>query len=882
MRRLDHRPPARRRLSIPSAPAAVAVAAAVGGDRRRVRSDGADIRLTSLFVAALDSLGHPFGEPSGFAVVATGGYGRRELAPASDLDVVLLHDNRSVASTTESVAAVAERLWYPLWDDGVRLDHSVRTVTDAREAAANDLRTALSLLDARHVVGDPALTLTLRTTLLADWRSAARTRLPGLRAMALERARTFGDLAHAQAPDLKEAHGGLRDLVILDALVASWLVDVPHRKIDAARELLLDVRDALHAVTGRAADRLGPDDQPDVAAALGMTDRTELLRAVSGAARTVALTSDVTWRRVAVLLRGRRNRRTDPGRPEVVGPPGPVLVPLAPGVAVHDEEVVLARGADPVTDPVLVLRAAAAAARAGLPVAPATLDRLAGAEPPPAPWPEPYRDALVDLLGAGPGLVTVAELLDDRGILGRWLPAWDLIRCLPSSSPVHRWTVDRHSLGTAVGAAELVRRVARPDLLLLAALLHDLGKGVPLPTGAPPGGPGAPGDDDPTDHSVTGAPVAAGVARMIGLPETDVRTVAALVRHHLLLADTATRRDLDDPATAAGVARILRAAAGDSPGQAVALVDLLAALTEADARATGPAAWSPWRAGLILRLADDVQARFGGVAAAAPAPGQGRLRALLAELAPQVCDSEPVVLLGADGRGRPDAETEVDRPDPGRTSWDLTVLAPDRPGLLAVVAGVLTSDRFSLRSAVVTTDGTTALVQCVVARRPEEPPDPVRVRQLLTRALAGRLDLAGRLASRETGAPSGAPPVVAVVPAASASATVLEVRAADRPGLLYRVCSTISDAGGQLRSAHASTLGGDVVDVFYVVGPDGEPLGAEEADRLATLISAALVTATSQSATTPPATTRPAPLEPAAPASPEPVVQPAGARPSLR
>jgi [protein-PII] uridylyltransferase len=838
MRRLDHRPPTRRRLSPPSAPAAVAVAAAVGADRRRVRSDGADIRLTSLFVSALDTLGHPFGEPSGFALVATGGYGRRELAPASDLDVLLVHDGRSVAAVPESVAAVAERLWYPLWDDGVRLDHSVRTVAEARTAASADLRTALSLLDARHIVGDPALTLTLRTTLLADWRSAARTRLPGLRAMALERAATFGDLAHAQAPDLKEAHGGLRDLVLLDALVASWLVDVPHRKLDAARELLLDVRDALHAVTGRAADRLGPDDQPDVAAALGMTDRTELLRAVSGAARTVALTSDVTWRRVSVLLRGRRPRPADPVAADVSAPPGPRLPPLAPGVAVHDEEVVLARGADPVGDPTLLLRAAAAAARAGLPVAPATLDRLATVEPPAAPWPEPCREALVDLLGAGPGLVTVAELLDDHGILGRWLPAWDLIRCLPSSSPVHRWTVDRHSLETAVRAAEGIRRVSRPDLLLLGALLHDLGKGVPAPDGEH-----SIGDHIGADHSVAGAPIAAGVARAIGLPAADVATVVSLVRHHLLLADTATRRDLEDPATADAVVALLRA----ESDQPAALLDLLATLTEADARATGPAAWSPWRAGLVHRLVDDVRERLGVPFVPPAVPGQTRLHARLAELADRVHDSEPVVLLGA---GPATGDTEAEPADSAgvRASWDLTVLAPDRPGLLAVVAGVLTSDRFSLRSAAVATDGTTALVQCVVARRPEEPPDQVRIRQLLTRALAGRLDLAGRLAARESGAQGGPGvrsgpvplPVVAVIPGASASATVLEVRAADRPGLLYRVCSTISAAGGQLRSAHASTLGGDVVDVFYLVGPDGAPLGAEEADRLAGLISAGL------------------------------------------
>lgn len=817
MRRQDYRLPGeRRRVPGASAPTAVAAATAVGADRRRVRSDGADIRLSSLFVAALDGLGHPWGQPSGFALVATGGYGRRELAPASDLDVVLVHEPRALAADPDAVAAVAERLWYPLWDDGVRLDHAVRTVADARHAAGADLRTALSLLDARHIAGDPALTLELRTTLLADWRSGARRRLPDLHAMDLERAATFGDLAHAQAPDLKEARGGLRDLVVLDALVASWLVDVPHRRLEEARGLLLDVRDALHAVTGRAADRLGPDDQPDVAAVLGMADRTELLRAVSEAARTVALTSDVTWRRVAVLLRGSRRNAVDPRRPDVGPATGPRLTPLAPGVASHDEEVVLARGVDPAAEPSIVLRAAAAAARAGLPLAPATLERLAAVDPPPAPWPADCREALVDLLGAGPGLVTVAELLDDRGVLGRWLPVWDLIRCLPSTSPVHRFTVDRHSLATAVVAAELLRQVSRPDLLLLAALLHDVGKGVA------------------GDHSVTGQPLAVDTARRIGLDEADALTVGLLVRHHLLLADTATRRDLEDPGTVAAVVATLRAASVD-PG---ALLDLLAPLTEADARATGPAAWSSWRAGLVTTLVAAVRARLGGAALPDPAPDRARLHRRLGELAGRLRDSEPLVVLGTDG--------VPDEPGSPRSSWTLTVLAPDSPGLLAMVAGVLTSDRFSLRSAVVAADSGTAVIECVVGRRPEEPPDVDRIRQLLTRVLAGRVDLAGRLASREDAAlvpAAAAAPRVVVAEGASTAATVLEVRAADRPGLLYRVCTTISDAGGQLRSAHVSTLGGDVVDVFYVVDSDGAVLDAAQAAKLSALVTAALAPA---------------------------------------
>ena len=315
------------------------------------------------------------------------------------------------------------------------------------------------------------------------------------------------------------------------------------------------------------------------------------------------------------------------------------------------------------------------------------------------------------------------------------------------------------------------------------------------------------------------------------------------------------------------------------------MLDLLTALTEADGRATGPAAWSPWRAGLVSRLAAAAAARLGGAPLPDPLPLQTQLRRRAREVAGRLDGGEPVVVLAperglpadpagtttgtlgppgsqdrseveqvpaatpgaaAQDRAVPDRAAadravpdravpdravpdELPAPDrsggpsvPAPSAWTITVFAPDRPGLLALVAGVLTSDRFSVRSATSVVEAGVAAIECVVARRPEDPPDLPRLRLLLGRALAGRLDLAGRLASRETALPAPvAAPRVTVAQGASAQATVLEVRAADRAGLLFRVCLTISDAGGQMRSAHASTLGGEAVDVFYVVDTDG-------------------------------------------------------------
>ena len=191
------------------------------------------------------------------ALVAVGGYGRGELAPYSDLDVVLVAT--AEARRGHEAAPVAEQVWYPLWDSGATLDHSVRTLPEMVAAAEADLRVALGLLDVRHLAGDPNLTLRLRTTMLAHWRRDARERLPALRELVAPRHELIGELAHLSVPDLKEAEGGLRDATVLKALVATWLVDVPHVELERSRLALLDVRDLVHDIAGRATDRIAPE-----------------------------------------------------------------------------------------------------------------------------------------------------------------------------------------------------------------------------------------------------------------------------------------------------------------------------------------------------------------------------------------------------------------------------------------------------------------------------------------------------------------------------------------------------------------------------------------------------------------------------------------------
>ena len=697
------------------------------------------------------------GAEPGVALVAVGGYGRKELLPGSDLDVLLLHDGR------DGIAKIADRIWYPVWDSGAHLDHAVRTVPQARRVARSDLKVALGLLYARHVAGDPDLTTRLREGALEDWRSNARTRLAELKQLHEERARLHGELAFLLEPDLKESRGGQRDVHAIQAIAAAWVAPAPGPKVRAAYDQIIDARHVLHEVTGRRLDRLVLEEQDEVARTLGLLDGDALLRQLAGAGRTVAYAVDHAFRQAdraggrkalgVRMRRGKLDRR-----------------PLADGVVEQDGEVVLARAASPAADPVLVLRAAAAAAQVSLPIAPRALARLSECPPLPVPWPPEARNALLALLGAGSSAIAVWEALDQEGLLAALIPDWDRVRNRPQRNPLHRFTVDRHLVECAANAAALARDVSRPDLLLLAALLHDIGKGWP------------------GDHSVSGEVVARDVCKRLGLSEADEDLVAAAVRYHLLLPSVATRRDLDDPTTVQQVA--------DTVGSRT-LLELLQALSQADGLATGPAAWNDWKAGLVADLVRRVSTVLDGDPMPEPAPLREDQLAL-------VTDGGPAAIV--DG-------TEV------------TVVALDRPGLLWRAAGVLASHRLAVRGANASAVGDTAVAVFSVVPEYGDPPDAALVSADLRRMLEGRLDVEDRLERRARAvrphAASAPPPKVTLVDDASSTATVVEVRAHDEPGLLWRIGRALGEAGLNVQAARVETLGAEAVDVFYVTDSSG-------------------------------------------------------------
>ncbi|GGS11062.1 bifunctional uridylyltransferase/uridylyl-removing enzyme [Streptomyces aureoverticillatus] len=830
-----------------------------GPPRRSALAELTDGWLTGLFGAGVTALGAGPGELRGVSLIAVGGYGRGELSPRSDLDLLLLHDGGADAA---AIASLADRIWYPVWDLGLALDHSVRTPGEARKTAADDLKVQLGLLDARHIAGDLGLTAGLRTAVLADWRNQAPKRLPELRELCEERAARQGELSHLLEPDLKEARGGLRDATALRAVAASWLADAPREGLAEARRALLDVRDALHLATGRATDRLALQEQDQVAAELGLLDADTLLRQVYEAARTIAYAGDVTWREVGRVLRARRARPRLRGLLGGGRAAGAAVErsPLAEGVVEQDGEVVLARAARPERDPVLPLRAAAAAAQAGLPLSLHAVRRMAAAARPlPTPWPAEAREQLVTLLGAGRPTVQVWEALEAEGLVTRLLPDWERVWCRPQRNAVHTWTVDRHLVETAVRAAELTRRVGRPDLLLVAALLHDIGKGWP------------------GDHSVAGEIIARDVAVRIGFDRADVAVLACLVRHHLLLIETATRRDLDDPATVKSVAEAV-----GSTGT----LELLHALTEADALATGPAAWSTWRGSLVADLVKRVAAELAGDAGSgggALEDGDGPASAEHERLAVEaVRTGAPVLALRAEtggsalgeagrsgsgsdagagsrvevgagsGAGSAGAGSAGAGELPEPLGVELLVALPEQGGVLPAVAGVLALHRLTVRTAELRAmelpegmSGSVLMLQWRVAAEYGSLPQAARLRADLVRALDGSLDIAARLAERDAAYPRrrgtvAPPPRVTVASEGSRRATVIEVRAQDAPGLLHRIGRALEAAEVRVRSAHVSTLGANAVDAFYVTGADGAPLTGERAAGVARGVEEAL------------------------------------------
>jgi [protein-PII] uridylyltransferase len=721
------------------------------------------------------------GDRDDVALAAVGSLARHELGPCSDIDLVLLHDGTCRGGEGQTVIdKLAERLWYPLWDSGLRLDHSVRTPAECADVAHRELTAAVGLLDLRLIAGNPALVEQARSGLLAGWRASARRRLPEVLDSLAERHRRSGDAASLLEPDLKECRGGLRDMIMLRALAATWLTDQPHGGVREPYQQLLDVRDALQVTSGRALDRLVASEVPDIAKLLGYDDEDELRREVSLAARKIGHAVDLTARAARGVLPARR--RFPFGRRER----RPQYDTAPHGLIIHLGEVGLGRSTSP-AEPLLGLRAGALAASRGLMLSPVTAENLGAHAPPlPTPWPAEAREALLELLATGENLIGVWEALDLAGCIQRWIPSWEGIRARPQHSPVHRHTVDRHSVQAVAEASRHLTAVERPDLLLLGCLFHDIGK--------------LPGADH--DHPRVGAPIAREAVTAMGFDQADAELVELLVREHLTLAELATRRDHADPAT---MDALVKAVDGR-----LEVLRLLRALTEADARAAGPAAWSPWRAKLINALTSRAEEKLAGE----PQPGRND----------SLIDLGLARSVGLDGRARIVVESTP-------AGLQLIIAGRDRLGLFGDTAGLLAAHGIAVRSAMLSTIGDIAVnTWRVDLSTAADLPDPAYLIKQLERLGRGDPGVLDAIRRREDRVRPSAEPWVASIPEASDSAAVIEIRANDRRGLLYGYGRALTAAGFSIRSAHIATLAGQAIDTFYLTEPDG---GIPSADRVA-------------------------------------------------
>lgn len=730
--------------------------------------------LTALLDAALVELvaQAPPLEDGAIALVALGGYGRGELARHSDVDVMLV---------VEGHAEHALRLLYPLWDVGLKVGHSVRTIAQVTESARANVETFTSILDARFIAGDHRLfdaVLSDRRRLAGRLRGWLRSELATRRAQARDAAPW-----QTLAVDLKSGRGGLRDLHALhwlaaaDAIADGTAEPPPPAPLLEARERLLRTRHAVHACADRPTDVFRPETADPVCAWLGV-DPFQWAHALYAAQRTI----DQAARNAFAAPPVSASRRWLPWRRHN---PAPNTIP--------DTAAMPAVASD--------LEALVETLRSITPVALEPLGR--------PPW------------------------------LERLLPEWEGLRARPHVAPFHIHPVDVHTIRTVVeartvmaedefraGTPEVARAFGRPDEVLIAAMLHDIGK--PL-AGA--------------RHPEAGAVIAERFATRAGLgPEEAARLVGA-VRHHLLLPAVATRRDIADAQVIAETAETV----GD-----LQLLRLLYVLAVADARASGPNVWNQWKAQLMRALFDRVSAVLD---AAGPPSTTAREEAVVAALAarfpadvvrshlrgleagylistPPSTIGDHIALIEEAAEGvavRRERLGEIDR---------LTLVAPDRTGLLQDIAGTLAGFSVNVLGGVAytRTDGVAievwhvsdALGVGIDDRRWE------RVLAALPAAARGEFDIEQRLAeARRYPQPprrNDIPTTVNVENRASRDYSILEISAPDRRGVLYAVTRALRDMRIDIHIAKVDTIGPQIFDAFYIQRENGSRI--EEPDEV--------------------------------------------------
>jgi [protein-PII] uridylyltransferase len=778
------------------------------------------------------------------ALVALGGYGRRELYPFSDVDLLLLHDWKAKRYMQE----VSESILYPLWDAGFDVGHSVRTVKDSVRFAGDDFIFQVSLLDARMLVGTDSLYLDLlkryRKKILDGHRHEFVRTMEKLRG---QRRSKYGSHSYLLEPHIKEGKGGMRDIQAmlwtsdavfglsgLAAMEESGMLEPDARRdFEASWNMLARIRNRLHYISRRHNDQLIFEYQEEMAAAFGYEDRDGMLavehfmRHVYSHLQTIAVVTDLFFEHVHEVL-----GLTEKDRGERELEKGIVVRSNTLRLAVTDSELS--------KHPHLLMRVFLQATRTGLPVHHRTRQMVTRSL---QLVDEDFRTSkriarvFIELLMQEKDPMATLETMLETGLLPAYIPEFAGVESLAQHDLYHIYTVDRHQLQTVAELnglrseeIDLFQSLSSPHLLYLAALLHDIGKG------------------HHTDHSVLGADMIDDVGRRLGQSKEERKCLAFLVRYHLFLPENALRRDLDDQEFIRQTAELIN----DTDR-----LTMLYLLTIADSKATGPSAWSSWKATLLMDLYLKVKVcleagctvdtdKLGeeqGISwlrhqvSAQLQPGEQVLTAV-EELPADYLTSFTPEMVARHLRMHRDQSVLLQQkvllfPEARHGSWSLLMLSRDRQGLLAKLCGVLALHKLSVLAAQIFTwpDGTVVDVLDVVpvANSGFDEQDWQALENDLNLAVNYRLDVGLQLHNKMQAVGHRVKrqvqqleKKVIVDNETSRHSTVIEVYGGDRPGTLYQLTQTLSDFSLNIHRARIATEVEQLIDIFYVTMADGD------------------------------------------------------------
>jgi [protein-PII] uridylyltransferase len=790
------------------------------------------------------------------AVVALGGYGRQELFPFSDIDLMILFHPR----LRKKVGSVADGLLYPLWDTGYEVGHGVRTIKESMVQAAEDFVFQVAMLDARLVAGSEILFDELIDAYRRKFIEGHRQHfVRNMNRYSEERRERFGSHGYLLEPNIKESKGGLRDLqaMVWSAKVvfgiesvqgivdAGFLLEKEGQRFQEAHNMLVRIRNRLHYISGRKNDQLYFEQQEEMAAAFGYKDGDEALsvehfmRDVYGHLRAIAVIADLFFDHVNEVL----------GLGDT-------------GLQVADREIenwielrqnrihLVARTEELAAKPHLLMRAFLAASRFGVPVhhrSKMTITENLGLITAKIRSSPRLGKACLAILTAPGTIRPVMEAMLETGLLGSYIPEFARIDALAQHDVYHIYTVDRHSLQAVaelhrvVGEEpEIAAGIRRLKPFYLAALLHDIGK------------------NSGHDHSEYGAELVRVVGERLCLDHGEVEDLSFLVMYHLFIPENALRRDLNDTVF------IKRCAETIGTSERLAMLYLLSV---ADSKATGPSAWSDWKATLMRDMYLKVDAYLAQMDDAEDMPaivdrqseeGVEWLRAQVVDLVSSEAELRMNVAdLSADYLNSFTPGTVVEHlkfhrdyyrvirqksltvAEESSDHWSVLVMSRDNPGLLAKICGVMALNNLTVVNAQIFTWADGTVVDVIDVRPsdglPFEERDWPKLNEDLDKAVSHRLGISYRLYEKLKNSYSHKRDLtgsqdfrVVLDNDGSDDFTIVEVHAADLPGQLYKITQTLADFGINIHKAFIATEVGQLIDVFYVLDRNGRRIEGKE------------------------------------------------------